>query len=124
MVLPLIQVAKPGAHGPAPARRGGWLARCHVRHRATLHKDDEAALRHLLRVPASYVGLIASEKRARLLLDWLGAETSAHPALHAPAGLDIAARGPAEIALSILAEIVLCRYPAQTENPFVHRVAH
>ena len=52
---------------------------------ATLHKDDVTSLRHLLRVPATYVGLIASEKRARLLLDWLGAETAAHPALHAPA---------------------------------------
>ena len=80
---------------------------------ATLHKDDETALRHLLRVPASYVGLIASEKRAHLLLDWLGAEAAAHPALHAPAGLDLGARGPSEIALSILAEIILCRHPGQ-----------
>lgn len=80
---------------------------------ATLHKDDEAALRHLLRVPASYVGLIASEKRARLLLDWLGGETATHPALHAPAGLDLGARGPEEIALSILAEILRCRHPSQ-----------
>ena len=78
---------------------------------ATLHKDDESSLRQLLRVPAAYVGLIASEKRARLLLDWLGAEAAAHPALHAPAGLDLGARGPAEIALSILAEIILCRHP-------------
>jgi len=89
---------------------------------ATLHKDDETSLRHLLRVPVAYVGLIASEKRARLLLDWLGGETATHPALHSPAGLDLGALGPAEIALSILAEILLCRHPGQSANAFVHAV--
>ena len=89
---------------------------------ATLHKDDEASLRHLVRVPAAYVGLIASEKRARLLLDWLGAETAAHPALHAPAGLDLGARGPEEIALSALAEICLCRHPGWRADAFVRPV--
>ena len=89
---------------------------------ATLHKDDVTSLRHLLRVPATYVGLIASEKRARLLLDWLGAETAAHPALHAPAGLDLGARGPEEIALSTLAEICLCRHPGWRADAFVRPV--
>lgn len=105
---------QPTTHGSLPAVTPATAAVI-----ATLHKDDEAALRHLLRVPASYVGLIASEKRAHLLLDWLGAETSVHPSLHAPAGLDLGARGPAEIALSILAEIILRRHPDWSAGTFI-----
>ena len=58
---------------------------------------------------ASYVALVASPRRAsavrgRLADMGVSAEDSAR--LHSPAGLDIGAQTPGEIALSILAEIV------------------
>ncbi len=77
------------------------------------HGDhDEVALEHALESAAPYVGLVASPKRAGSIRKYLqvrgiGGERLA--ALHAPAGLDIQAREPEEIALSILAEIVQLR---------------
>ncbi len=65
-----------------------------------------------LRAGARYVGLVASPRRAeevrRLLLE-RGWEEDALAPLVSPAGLDIGAREPAEIAISILAELILVR---------------
>lgn len=65
-----------------------------------------------LRSPARYIALIASRKRSRLVLDFLreqgfGEEDLAR--IRAPAGLDLGARTPEEMALSVLGEIVLVR---------------
>ena len=68
---------------------------------------DEEALDVSLKSRAPYVGLVASRKRAatiRALLEERAAPRLA--ALRNPAGLDLGARTPAEVALSILAEIV------------------
>ena len=68
---------------------------------------DEEALDVSLKSRAPYVGLVASRKRAatiRALLEERGAPRLA--ALRNPAGLDLGARTPPEVALSILAEIV------------------
>ena len=76
---------------------------------ATHGDHDEIALEHALESAAPYVGLIASRKRAESIRRYLGVrgiEAERLAALHAPAGLDIGAREPREIALSILAEIV------------------
>lgn len=69
----------------------------------------DAALRLALASSASFVGMVASRRRApavmRQLLDGgMAAEQVAR--LHAPCGLDIGSRGPAEIALSVVAEMV------------------
>ena len=56
--------------------------------------------------------MIASRKRSRLVLDFLREQgfTEADLArVHAPAGLDLGARTPEEIALSVLGEIVMLR---------------
>jgi xanthine dehydrogenase accessory factor len=55
------------------------------------------------------VGLVANEKRAqeiRRSLESKGETTENLARVRAPAGLDIGARTPEEIALSIMAEIV------------------
>jgi xanthine dehydrogenase accessory factor len=76
---------------------------------ATHGEDDMAALATALRSEAGYVALVASRKRASACLEDLGA-TGLSPEqlarLKAPAGLDIGAVTPAEIAVSILAEMV------------------
>jgi xanthine dehydrogenase accessory factor len=71
-------------------------------------KLDDPALAVALRSPAFYVGSLGSKKThaARLgRLRALGLGDSELARIHAPVGLDVGARSPAEIAVSILAEI-------------------
>ena len=74
---------------------------------------DEEALSSALARDASYVGLVASPKRAAVVRTWLRDEAGTPPerlaALRAPAGLNLGAETPAEIAISILAELVQVR---------------
>jgi xanthine dehydrogenase accessory factor len=68
---------------------------------------DEEALEAILKCGVPYVGLVASRTRAaavRALLEERGVPGVA--TIHNPAGLDLGARTPPEVALSILAEIV------------------
>src|SRR3546814_6380296 len=70
-------------------------------------KLDDPALRVALRSPAFYVGALGSRKTharrlARLSDDGLNADELAR--IHAPIGLAIGARSPAEIAIAILAQ--------------------
>ncbi|MBI4851944.1 MAG: XdhC family protein [Acidobacteria bacterium] len=76
------------------------------------HKYDEDCLRLLLGSKASYIGMIGSRRRIvvvkeKLLLEGFSLEQLSK--IYAPIGLDIGARTPEEIALTILAEIVLVR---------------
>jgi xanthine dehydrogenase accessory factor len=71
---------------------------------------DEQALEIILRCGASYVGLVASRKRGAGVRDYLDARgVPGLDSVHMPAGLDLGARTPPEVALSILAEIVKTR---------------
>ncbi len=79
---------------------------------ATQHKGDHRILRSVLRRNPAYVGLIASRRRADLILDFLereGLMQSAKASLQTPCGLDLGARSPFEIALSITSEIIARR---------------
>lgn len=79
---------------------------------ATQHKGDHLSAVRALHSPAGHVAIIASRKRAGLMRDFLEGEgfTGADLArLHAPAGLDLGARTPEEIALAVIAEIVMRR---------------
>jgi len=76
---------------------------------ATQGKRDREALRAALMSDASYVGFVGSRKKAATLKAGLrgdGVSEERIAALRSPAGLDIGAATPEEIALSILAEIV------------------
>jgi xanthine dehydrogenase accessory factor len=76
------------------------------------HSQDEAALRAVLDSQAAYVGMIGSRRKVRTTFERLvasGAPEALLHRVHAPIGLDIGAQTPAEIAVSILAEITLLR---------------
>lgn len=69
-------------------------------------RDEEGALTAALAEHVPYVGLVASRKRGEAVLASLDVDEAARARVHTPAGLDIGARTPEEVALSILAEIV------------------
>jgi xanthine dehydrogenase accessory factor len=76
---------------------------------STQGECDEEALESALRTDASYVAFVASKAKAARLLEHLGMRGIPVERLRqvkAPAGMDIGARSPEEIAVSILAEIV------------------
>ncbi|PYN73896.1 MAG: hypothetical protein DMD96_31860 [Candidatus Rokuibacteriota bacterium] len=76
---------------------------------ATHGDSDEEVLDRVLRTDAGYVSLVASRRRASAIIERLkqrGAPPEHLGRLKAPAGLDIGAVTPEEIAVSILAEII------------------
>jgi xanthine dehydrogenase accessory factor len=79
---------------------------------ATQHKGDHESMQRALASQADYIALIASRKRSRLVLDYLRQEGCGEAEIArvmAPAGLDLGARTPEEIALCVISEIVLVR---------------
>ncbi len=77
---------------------------------ASRGKFDEEALEQAVRLGAGYIALMGSKKRGAELIASLRAKGIPEEALtriHSPAGLAIGAETPEEIALSIMAEIVL-----------------
>lgn len=73
--------------------------------------DVPAVLREALASDASYVAMMASRRRAAGLLADLEAEGAPGlDKLHVPAGHDLGGKGPGEIALSVVAEIVAEAY--------------
>ena len=81
---------------------------------------DEEALTWALSTDAAYVGLVASPTRARAVVEYLresGIPEERLARLKFPAGLDIGAVTPEEIALSILAETVQLRRQAHAVQP-------
>jgi len=77
------------------------------------HTHDFDALRALAARDLRYLGLIGSRAKVARVFDALGAEGMPAECLsrvHAPIGLDIGAITPAEIAISILAELIAVRH--------------
>ena len=76
---------------------------------ATRGLFDEEAIEQALQIEASYIALLANRKRAEEVTRSLKAKSYSPEKLasvRAPAGLNIGAESPEEIALSIMAEIV------------------
>lgn len=77
------------------------------------HKYDEPCLREILHSQAKYIGMIGSRRRIKACFQrFRDEEKIAEEVIervYAPIGLDIATETPAEIALSILAEVVKVR---------------
>lgn len=76
---------------------------------ATQGHADEPEVERALASDAPYVGLVASEKRASSVLEWLRDRSLSDEQLtrlRAPAGVDLGATDHEEIAVSILAELV------------------
>ena len=76
---------------------------------ATQGEGDEAALRETLKSDWSYLAFVASRTKAGKVLNTLieeGEDRQKIDSIRVPAGLDIKARLPEEIAVSILAEVI------------------
>lgn len=76
------------------------------------HQSDYEVMRQVLRTQAAYIGVIGSRQKIaattkRLLEDGISEQDIAR--LHAPIGLPIKGEIPAEIAISIAAEMILFR---------------
>jgi xanthine dehydrogenase accessory factor len=78
---------------------------------------EEAALEKALEIGVGYVGLVASRRRGAAVLESLDVADELREQLHTPAGLDIGARTPGDIALSILAELVSLRTATPAVRP-------
>ena len=76
------------------------------------HKYDYQALSAAAKSDAFYVGLMGSRRKVALIYRQLleeGVPAERLRAVHAPIGLDIGAVTPEEIAVSIIAEVTMCR---------------
>lgn len=76
------------------------------------HESDATALRVVVESSAAYIGLLGSRRKVSLVFKALrengvGEERLAR--VYAPVGLDLGAETPEEIALSIMAEIIMLR---------------
>ncbi len=89
---------------------------------ATLGERDEEAIRDALALAPSYLGVVASRRRFALMREILldrGVTAAALDAIHNPAGVNIGATAPEEIAISILAEIVESQRAGKVEEETV-----
>ena len=89
---------------PAPEDAVAIVSRGHV--------TDGLAFRRLRGVPVAYLGMIGSKAKRKALFDELRAEGVTEEELarvHNPIGLPIGAESPEEIAISIVAELILVR---------------
>lgn len=80
-------------------------------------KIDDPALDRALKSPAFYIGALGSKKThaARLhRLKSAGFDDAALARIHGPAGLAIGAKSPAEIAISVLAQLTAARHGRPT----------
>jgi xanthine dehydrogenase accessory factor len=75
-------------------------------------RGEEPALVAALRAGVPYVGLVASRTRGTTVLGSLDVPAELRARVHSPAGLDLGGRTAAEIALSILAQLVAERRAA------------
>lgn len=86
----------------------------------TKGERDVAILEALSHTRVKFVGLLASRHRLRQNLTELekhGVDPAFLRSLHAPIGLDIGARTPEELSLSILSDIVSTKYGKHTDHP-------
>jgi xanthine dehydrogenase accessory factor len=76
------------------------------------HAHDLECLSGVMDKPMAYIGMIGSRRRSRGVLDLMrekGYSEELLARVHAPIGLDIGARSPEEIAVSVIAEVVQAR---------------
>jgi len=76
----------------------------------TQGRRDRDALYAVINSQAGYIGMVCSRKKLKSLKDAFGGESQStrhgFTRLHAPAGLDIGAVGPEELAMAVVCEII------------------
>jgi xanthine dehydrogenase accessory factor len=90
---------------------------------ATMGHGDEDALAAALKAGVGYVGLVASARRAAVVLDALrqrGIEEQALARVRSPAGRDLGPSTQEEIAVAVLAELVDWRHGRIPDRPGDH----
>ncbi len=76
------------------------------------HKCDEIALYHLIQKKPAYIGVIGSRNKVRVMMSNLlqkGISQGQLDAVYSPIGLALGGGQPAEVALSIISEILLVK---------------
>ncbi|MEN6375726.1 MAG: XdhC family aldehyde oxidoreductase maturation factor [Smithella sp.] len=76
------------------------------------HAYDQHVLSKVLKTSSRYIGMIASRRKREIIFQFLlnnGFSGEDLADIHSPVGLDIGARTPAEIAVSIVAELIAVR---------------
>ncbi|HEY4410570.1 MAG TPA: XdhC family protein [Acidimicrobiia bacterium] len=123
---PVVPAPLVAVHGDTPITRAllafGPALRYHIVPAAEAAFDTAAAvvvashgrgekevLAGALRAGVPYVGLVASSRRGEAIVASLDVDEELRAGVRTPAGLDLGARTPEEVALSILAEIVATR---------------
>jgi xanthine dehydrogenase accessory factor len=71
--------------------------------------EEEGVLRAALGAGVPYIALVGSRSRGEGVVAGLAGDGLATDAVHTPAGLDIGARTPEEVAVAILAQMVAAR---------------
>lgn len=101
-----------GPFGEALARLGPITAEDYVVIMTPGHQGDYQVLSQALRTPARYIGCIGSRKKAaaareRLLEEGFTAQDAGR--VRSPIGLPIGGETPAEVAVSVAAQLIACR---------------
>jgi len=76
------------------------------------HRCDADVERFALRTPASYIGVVGSKRKTRYVREKLASEGFTEEELdrvYAPIGIEIGSETPAEIAISIAAQLIQIR---------------
>ena len=84
------------------------------------HRDDMRVLRWAVQTQARYVGMVGSKRKVITVFRELtreGLNPELFDRVHSPAGLDIGAVTPEEIAVSIVAELIAMRRHAERALP-------
>lgn len=79
------------------------------------HRHDDLAVEAAVQTPARYIGLLGSKRKSLMIFRHLhekGVPLERICQIHAPVGLNIGALTPEELAVSIMGEILACRYGA------------
>jgi len=87
------------------------------------HKLDADCVLAAVKTKARYIGLLGSRRKTVLIEEMLkehGVADDRVQAIHSPVGLDLGGRTPAEIALSVLAEITQVRYQGSGRQLSTH----
>jgi xanthine dehydrogenase accessory factor len=80
-------------------------------------RDEELVLAAALRAKVPYVGLVASPRRGSAVVAELDVPDELRSRVRTPAGLDIGARTPLEIAVSVVAELVSVKASLRPTQP-------